>query len=98
MLFLAMFVDKYHVRKYGAHGTSHRYIWRATNEFTNGQTHKLVSCHLGSGASLSAIEDGRDLETTMALLHLMALSWALAAALLTQLPFLSLSRWRLLHR
>ena len=33
-------VDKYHVRKYGAHGTSHRYIWRATNEFTNGQTHK----------------------------------------------------------
>ena len=60
-------VDKYHVRKYGAHGTSHRYIWRATNEFTNGQTHKLVSCHLGSGASLSAIEDGRDLETTMGL-------------------------------
>ena len=60
-------VDKYHVRKYGAHGTSHRYIWRATNEFTNGQTHKLVSCHLGSGASLSAIEDGCDLETTMGL-------------------------------
>ena len=60
-------VDKYHVRKYGAHGTSHRYIWRATNEFTNGQTHKLISCHLGSGASLSAIEDGRDLETTMGL-------------------------------
>ena len=67
MLFLAMLLINYHVRKYGAHGTSHRYIWRATNEFTNGQTHKLVSCHLGSGASLSAIEDGRDLGTTMGL-------------------------------
>lgn len=60
-------VDKYHVRKYGAHGTSHRYIWRTVNEFTNGQAHKLVSCHLGSGASLCAIEDGKNMDTTMGL-------------------------------
>ena len=60
-------VEKLHIRKYGAHGTSHRYIWRAVNEFTGGQTHKLVSCHLGSGASLSAIEDGKDKDTTMGL-------------------------------
>ncbi len=60
-------VDKYHVRKYGAHGTSHRYIWRATNEFLNGDVHKLVSCHLGSGASLCAIEDGHCMDTTMGL-------------------------------
>lgn len=59
--------DKLHIRKYGAHGTSHRYIWRASNEFTGGATHKLVSCHLGSGASLCAIEDGRSVETTMGL-------------------------------
>ncbi len=60
-------VDTYHVRKYGAHGTSHRYIWRTVNEFMEGKTHKLVSCHLGSGASLCAIEDGRCMDTTMGL-------------------------------
>ena len=54
-------VDKLHIRKYGAHGTSHRFIWRATDKFTGGQTHKLVSCHLGSGASLAAIQDGKDM-------------------------------------
>lgn len=60
-------VDKLHIRKYGAHGTSHRYIWKETSEFLNGDVHKLVSCHLGSGASLSAIEDGHDMDTTMGL-------------------------------
>lgn len=60
-------VDRLHIRKYGAHGTSHRYIWRATSAFTGSATHKLVSCHLGSGASLAAIEDGADKDTTMGL-------------------------------
>ena len=60
-------VDKYHVRKYGAHGTSHRFIWRQTNQFLNGDVHKLVSLHLGSGASLCAIEDGKCMDTTMGL-------------------------------
>ena len=60
-------VDKLHIRKYGAHGTSHRYIWRAAKEFVGDDMHKLVSCHLGSGASLSAIQDGKDMETTMGL-------------------------------
>ena len=60
-------VDKLKIRKYGAHGTSHRYIWRASNEFLKGDIHKLVSCHLGSGASLCAIQDGRDMDTTMGL-------------------------------
>ena len=55
------------MRKYGAHGTSHRYIWRTVNEFMGGKTHKLVSCHLGSGASLCAIEDGQCKDTTMGL-------------------------------
>ena len=66
-------VDKYHVRKYGAHGTSHRYIWRTVNEFMGGKTHKLVSCHLGSGASLCAIEDGQCKDTTMGLTPLAGL-------------------------
>ena len=60
-------VDRLHIRKYGAHGTSHRYIWRTTNQFLNGDVHKLVSCHLGSGASLAAIQDGHDMDTTMGL-------------------------------
>ena len=60
-------VDRLHIRKYGAHGTSHRYIWEKTSEFLNGDVHKLVSCHIGSGASLSAIKDGRDMDTTMGL-------------------------------
>ena len=60
-------VDKLHIRKYGAHGTSHRYIWRATKQFLGDDVHKLVSCHLGSGASLAAIQDGRDMDTTMGL-------------------------------
>lgn len=60
-------VEKYHIRKYGAHGTSHRYIWHATKELLGDDLHKLVSCHLGSGASLSAISDGMDMDTTMGL-------------------------------
>ena len=60
-------VDRLHIRKSGAHGTSHRYIWRTTNQFLNGDVHKLVSCHLGSGASLAAIQDGHDMDTTMGL-------------------------------
>lgn len=59
--------DKFHIRKYGAHGTSHRYIAKSVNEFTGGKARKIVSCHLGSGASLCAIEDGKSKETTMGL-------------------------------
>ena len=55
-----------HIRKYGAHGTSHRFIWRAVHELYP-DTHKLVSLHLGSGASLCAIEDGHCMDTTMGL-------------------------------
>lgn len=57
--------DKLHIRKYGFHGTSHRYIWRTAQEFMGNDLHKLVSCHLGSGASLAAIQDGKSVETTM---------------------------------
>ena len=60
-------VDKYHVRKYGAHGTSHRFIWRSAHELLGDKCHKLVSCHLGSGASLCAIEDGKWMDSTMGL-------------------------------
>ncbi|KXB34813.1 acetate/propionate family kinase [Atopobium deltae] len=60
-------VDKYHIRKYGAHGTSHRYIWYLTHKLMGEKTHKLISCHIGSGASLCAIQDGKSMDTTMGL-------------------------------
>ena len=50
--------DKYHVRKYGAHGTRHRYEWMMAKEILGSRCHRLLSCHLGNGASLAAIEDG----------------------------------------
>ncbi|MBQ9057935.1 MAG: acetate kinase [Atopobiaceae bacterium] len=59
--------DDLHIRKYGMHGTSHRYIWRAAKEFVGDDLHKLASCHLGSGASLAGVLDGRSMDTTMGL-------------------------------
>ncbi len=60
-------VDELHIRKYGAHGTSHRFIWRTVHEVLGDEAHKVVSCHLGSGASLCAIKDGQCMDTTMGL-------------------------------
>ena len=57
--------DKLHIRKYGAHGTSYRYIAQKIDEMTDGATHKMVVCHIGSGASLCAVEDGKCMDTTM---------------------------------
>ena len=59
--------EKYHVRKYGAHGTSHRYEWKTAKEMLGSRCHRLLSCHLGAGSSLCAIEDGVCRDTTMGL-------------------------------
>lgn len=59
--------EKYHVRKYGAHGTSHRYEWKTAKEMLGDRCHRLLSCHLGNGSSLCAIEDGVCRDTTMGL-------------------------------
>ena len=59
--------EELHVRKYGAHGTSHRYEWMMANELTDGKVSHLLSCHLGNGASLAAIVDGACVDTTMGL-------------------------------
>ena len=61
------FCDKLHIRKYGAHGTSYRYISKKVAEMTNGEARKVVVCHIGSGASLCAIEDGKCMDTSMGL-------------------------------
>ena len=60
------FYEKQNIRRYGAHGTSHRYIAKKCEELfgdLNGK--KIISCHLGSGSSLCAIKDGKCVDTSM---------------------------------
>jgi len=56
---------KYGVRKYGFHGTSHKYITTVMKEKLNKDNVNLIICHIGSGASISAIKDGKCFDTTM---------------------------------
>ena len=55
------------VRKYGAHGTSHKYIASRLNALLGRTNTKLITCHIGSGASISAIKDGICIDTSMGL-------------------------------
>lgn len=55
---------KYQIRRYGMHGTSHRYIAEETAKII-GENKKIISCHLGNGASISAIRDGKCIDTSM---------------------------------
>ena len=57
----------YKVRKYGAHGTSHKYIASRLNALLGRTNTKLITCHIGSGASVSAIRDGVCIDTSMGL-------------------------------
>jgi acetate kinase len=61
------YYEKYGIRKYGYHGTSHKYVYKRTSEILNRDTRnmKVVSCHLGNGASVTAIEHGRSMDTSM---------------------------------
>ena len=58
---------KYGVRKYGFHGTSHKYITNTMKEKLSKEDVNLIICHIGSGASISAIKDGKCFDTTMGL-------------------------------
>ena len=55
----------YGVRKYGFHGTSHRFINKSISEYLNRSDLKVISCHIGSGASLCAINAGKVVDTSM---------------------------------
>lgn len=61
------YYEKYKARKYGAHGTSCRYILARTSKLLNKDPKdiKLINCHLGSGASITAIKDGKSFDTSM---------------------------------
>ena len=56
--------EKFSVRKYGFHGTSHKYIAEKMKEII-GEDKKIISCHLGNGASLCSIRDGKCIDTSM---------------------------------
>lgn len=56
---------KYQVRRYGAHGTSHKYVALRANEILGRENTKLITCHIGNGASISAVKDGKCVETSM---------------------------------
>lgn len=59
--------EKYNVRKFGAHGTSHKYVSMRANEILGRTDTKLITCHIGSGASISAVENGKCVNTSMGL-------------------------------
>ncbi len=55
------------IRRYGFHGTSHKYIARRAAALVGKKEFKMVNCHLGNGSSMSAIKDGKCMDTTMGL-------------------------------
>jgi len=62
------FTEKYDCRRYGAHGTSHQYLSEKALKYLPGVKHpRIISCHIGSGASITAIKDGKCVATSMGL-------------------------------
>jgi len=60
---------KHRIRRYGAHGTSHQYVSRVAAEFLNRPIEelKIITCHIGNGASLTAVKGGVSVDTSMGL-------------------------------
>ena len=63
------YYEKYDIRRYGFHGTSHRYVSKRTIEFGNldPDNSKVIVCHLGNGGSVSAVLNGKCVDTSMGL-------------------------------
>ena len=61
--------QKYGVRRYGFHGTSHRYVSKRVCEFLNIPVEgtKIITCHVGNGGSITAVKDGKSVDTSMGL-------------------------------
>ena len=60
------YYEKYAVRRYGAHGTSHLYVsQRCIEHLGNPEHSKIVTCHLGNGCSITAVKDGKSFKTSM---------------------------------
>ncbi len=61
------YYEKDHIRKYGFHGTSHKYVAQRAAKMMGTDKLKLITCHLGNGASIAAIKDGKCIDTSMGL-------------------------------
>ena len=61
------YYEEDHLRRYGFHGTSHKYVTRRAIALMGREDIKLVNCHLGNGSSLSAVKDGKCQDTSMGL-------------------------------
>jgi acetate kinase len=61
--------EKYGIRRYGFHGTSHRYVSRRACEFlgVDYEKQRIITCHIGNGGSITAIKDGKSVDTSMGL-------------------------------
>jgi len=61
--------ETYHVRRYGFHGTSHRYVSQRVCEFLNvkAEDKKIITCHIGNGGSVAAVKYGKCMDTSMGL-------------------------------
>ncbi len=63
------FYEKYHIRRYGFHGTSHRYVARRAAELMGKGKYEVnvITCHLGNGCSITAVKNGHSIDTSMGL-------------------------------
>jgi len=61
------YYEKYGIRRYGFHGTSHRYVSKMAAEFINKpyEDLKIITCHLGNGSSIAAVKNGKSVDTSM---------------------------------
>jgi acetate kinase len=61
------YYEKYNIRRYGFHGTSHKFVAQKACDILgkNWESMKIITCHLGNGASITAIDKGRSVETSM---------------------------------
>lgn len=61
------YTEKYSIRRYGAHGTSHKFLSLKAKDYLKDGEGRIIICHLGSGASISAVKDGKCVATSMGL-------------------------------
>lgn len=59
------FYQKYKIRRYGFHGISHKYIVQETQKILKKKVKKIITCHLGAGSSITAVKDGKPIDTSM---------------------------------
>lgn len=65
--------EKHNIRKYGFHGSSHRYVTEKAQEYLNSDKNKIITIHLGNGCSITAVKNGKSVDTSMGMTPLQGL-------------------------